>query len=292
MPGMPYHLEKGPLLSVLDDFCNRGDDQRLLRALGRLRAGDRLRDIGAFDSPNLYNPAWPWPYDAEPNLADHFDDHWLGRPGPDHWLFYTGPVEAIMRETLIRAIELAMGVVHEPENFEPTVATRHWTIDFWWKCPQPWFEGWITWRRINCGCEDPDDDHEDCSRGHVIVLFATPSDDGVVLDDPTAEATLVGPNVTHASEGSWLIAAAKHERVNLVDVPPEVLEELASDLDLVTSVYTREGFVIYPTRWTIDNSDGNGNVDVSHADDIVVVQPRFGSGGARNGGYPYRGATP
>jgi hypothetical protein len=251
---MPYHLEKGPLLSVLDSFFNSGSDARLVNALTKLRTGVPLDSIGVFDSPNLYSPAFPFPYRRREDLVGHFNTHWLGQAPLNvntdgrqtgHWQFYSGPVEAIMRETLIRALELVLGVRHDPDGPAPT-PTRHWTIDFWWKCPQPWFEGWVTWRNTT-------------SAGHVTVIFATPSDDGVVLRNPSAEATLVAADVATATEGSWLVSSKTHTQV----------------LQL-TSVWAPPGQLIFPTTWTIDPGP------------VVVLAPNLGSGGARDHGFPYR----
>ena len=36
MPGMPYHLEKGPWLSILEDYLN-ADAYRLIEALRHFR---------------------------------------------------------------------------------------------------------------------------------------------------------------------------------------------------------------------------------------------------------------
>jgi hypothetical protein len=243
---MPYHLEKGPLLAVLDDFCNGGSTARLLKALLALRAGTALVDVGLFDSPNLYSGTYPPPYAGPDQLKEHFNNHWLGNPGPSHWQSYDGPVEAIMRETLIRALELILGVRHDPTNQAPS-PTRHWTVDFWWKCPQPWFEGWVTWRQHG-------------GQGKVTVIFATPADDGVVLRDPTTEATPVPNAIATADEGSWLISSKLHTQTATVTVAPSGF-----------------GIMLFPTTTTWTTDDPN----------VVVVSPWFGSGGARY--MPYVG---
>lgn len=261
MPGMPYHLEKGPLLSVLDDFCNSGSHARLATALKALRGGATLTGVGVFDSPNLYSPAFSFPYRNRAELITHFETHWLGyaplNPATNghqtgHWQFYKGPVEKIMRETLIRALELVLGVPHGGRD-DAVNPSRHWTIDFWWKCPQPWFEGWVTWRNTAQGGKtDPG--------GKVTVIFATPSDDGVVLRNPLAEASPATAAVTNASEGSWLISAARHHQALQVTVVPQP-----------------HGTLVFPTTFTIDS------------DDVGTFAPHFGSGGAKNGGFPYQG---
>jgi hypothetical protein len=255
---MPYHLEKGPLLSVLDDFFNGAPPSRLATALHRLRAGEPLADIGPFDSPNLYRASYPRPYQNAGQLKDHFNREWLGHPPPinpttanrqtGHWQFYKGPVEAIMRETLIRAIELVLGVSHG--DAVPNTPQRHWPIDFWWKCPQPWFEGWVSWRQEKGG--------NGC--GKVTVIFATPSDDGVVLREPATEATPAPDVITTETEGSWLVSALRHRQTTQLTVVP-----------------TPKGLIVFPTTWTED------------VDDVLVFSPKFGSGGAVNGGFPYTG---
>ena len=50
MPGsMPYSLEKGPYLSVIEDYVN-GDRGRALETLARLRNGDDIAQLDTFDS--------------------------------------------------------------------------------------------------------------------------------------------------------------------------------------------------------------------------------------------------
>lgn len=214
MPGMPYHLEKGPVLSVLESFCN-DDRGRLVQALTDLQNDVALEQIAPFDDPHLIRPDLPPPYQTAAQLRNHFFDHWLGKQTPGnpsassptgHWHGYTGPVERIMRTTLIRAAQVSLGIAGSTPK--PGNATRHWPIDFWWKCPQPWFEGWVTWRRTGL----------DAREGHVTVVFATPADYGVVLDDPAKEATVdpqTNPLFMDDEQGSWLISSELHERVTV-----------------------------------------------------------------------------
>jgi hypothetical protein len=248
---MPYHLEKGPLLSVLDDFFNAPGRTRLATALTKLRAGDALTDIGLFDSPNLYNAVYPPPYQNRQQLVDHFKRDWLGDPlhpvAPNqtgHWQCYEGPVEAILRQTLIRATELVLGI---PHGLSAANATRHWTIDFWWKCPQPWFEGWITWRQRS-------------GSGKVTVIIATPADDSVVLRHPASEADPAPNQITIETEGSWVISCENHDPVTIQ-----------------TNAPTTSGLITIATTGTRDTGD------------VVALAPKFGSGGARSGGMQYTG---
>ncbi len=86
-----------------------------------------------------------------------------------YWTSYQGDVESIVRLTLIRALEVSLGVQHDPGG-TPVVPTRHWPIDITWKCAQAWFEGWVWWRRIG-------------PSGVVILVFATPSSGTGVYKD-------------------------------------------------------------------------------------------------------------
>ena len=58
MPPMPYHLEKGPIWSVLEDYANAGPE-RLIELLLKLRNGDPVATAGGLDSPNLNAPKYP-----------------------------------------------------------------------------------------------------------------------------------------------------------------------------------------------------------------------------------------
>jgi hypothetical protein len=184
---MPYYLEKGPFFSVLEHYVNTLPRAQLALALERLRAGDEWEVFEVFGSTTLQNPRQP---DA-PAWVKHINEHWFGRkknaagvwtqpafhetdnPRTGYWQGYYGDVEKITRTTLIRALEVALGVDHGGTG--PVTPTRRWPIEFLWKCSQSWFEGWVTWRRH--GAKDDD--------GHVTVLFATPPVVGsVVLDSP------------------------------------------------------------------------------------------------------------
>jgi hypothetical protein len=83
------------------------------------------------------------------------------------WKAYEGDVEGIVRETLRRGIEVALGVAHNvavPQApYEPS---RHWPIELFVKCAQGWVEGWVTWRRRGDGPRG----------GQVTILISTPGD--------------------------------------------------------------------------------------------------------------------
>ena len=181
MPPMPYYLEKGPMFSVVEDYFN-ADDERATAALTMLRIEDpadpgfvELFDMPPFSSTNL--TAKPPP----PYWQD-FRDKWLGK-GPDGqagmmWSNYEGDVDLITRRTMRNALEVALGV--DADETVPEHPPRHWPIDLYWKCGQNWFEGWVTYRRFG---DQPE-------QGHVVVVFATPSEGSTVVDRPADSTSL------------------------------------------------------------------------------------------------------
>ncbi len=82
------------------------------------------------------------------------------------WQQYYGNVEAIVVETALRALTVALGI--DPEG-QPT---RNLPIEIFWKCPQRWFETWITWR------SDPSPPHA----GQVTLILATPGSGTPLLE--------------------------------------------------------------------------------------------------------------
>lgn len=185
MPPMPYYLEKGPMFSVVEDYLN-ADTARAVDTLRELRKESddptyvELWELDAFGSTNL--SAKP-----PPSYAEDFRDKWLGM-GPDPsammWDNYSGDVNGITRLTIRTALEVALGVAkNEPVPDKPP---RHWTIDLFWKCGQNWFEGWVTHRRMDAG--PPGGSTTAPGSGHVVVIFATPTEGSTVLDRPADHA--------------------------------------------------------------------------------------------------------
>lgn len=183
MPPMPYHLEKGPMLEVLENLLNdtsrrRQGERVAVRMLRALRDPNRpLEDtmlVGAGTLRNAQWDAWAW--------QEHLARDWFGKvgqpPGPyvrpplppvptstGFWTAFEGDVEGIVRETLRRAIECALGVNHDqPLPAAPFQPVRHWRIDLFLKCAQGWFEGWVTWRKNGAGAR----------AGQVTTIISTP----------------------------------------------------------------------------------------------------------------------
>lgn len=145
MPAMPYLVEVGPALSALTSYCN--DGKNLENVLGKLRntnnkLPDLLKAIGAPD-----------------DTVAHFATDWLGyqstnpmtpqapfdASNPDTtgwWTTWYGDAEGVLRQTMIRAIEVALGL---SSGGDPKDSTRAWRMTFMWTCGAPMFQGWISW---------------------------------------------------------------------------------------------------------------------------------------------------
>ena len=222
MPGMPYHLEKGGWLSVLEDYLN-GAPGRSEAILALLKDPSiRVSDTGFLQSPSLDKDP---DYETVTKRVGHLRRDWFGYTGEEYipdtpqvafldqvqsrldsedlgeiefsgsfptdecdwetihdylawiapyahglrnwpvtgfWVQYFGNVEEIVRQTLIRTIEVSLGLQHG-EDVPSGGPRRVLPIELFWKCPQRWFEGWVTWRW--------DETH---GTGQVTTMFATP----------------------------------------------------------------------------------------------------------------------
>lgn len=214
--GMPYQVEKGPIFSTLDDFAS-GDTARLLATRAELIAGTDITQVGGIDSSNL--PPLPEPVD------DHIRRDWLGMRQDDSgawqkqepfssdnrstgwWQHYYGDVETIMREALIRAIDVALGLDRSTTDPEPDDCKRHWPVQFFWKCPAMWFEAWVAWRETGKG---PDD-------GMVTVTFCTPGNGHPIYASPVRPEQEgepdyeADPSVADSEHGLWVISQGDHD---------------------------------------------------------------------------------
>jgi hypothetical protein len=186
MPGpMPYYLEKGYTMSLLESAINDVSDEEV-RTLFDMLSDEtrRLTDTPFFDSPSLrfreVSPSEAVTEWTPDRWKRHVDEHWFGliddtgasaapRPAPSleqatsWWIDYWGDdVEGIVRKSILLAIRTAYRV--DDGQPLPGSDVERWPIDFFWKCGQAWFESWVTWRRL-----PPD-------RGLVTVIFCTPAE--------------------------------------------------------------------------------------------------------------------
>jgi len=210
---MPYMLEKGPALRILERQIN-GDGHRaaMQQRLVRLRAnindpeawltgtGRVWKDPGFAKDPDKYPaPAPPgqaarerilteW-FGYTPRTGGGFDPPPPGGDRTGYWIGYKGNVAGIVGEALAWAMELALanGGATAVPPLDP------WPIELFWKCPANWFEAWVIARR------DPGR-----SSGRITLVFMTPSHDhGVVALSPIAKDAVASPPGSLHPVPSW-----------------------------------------------------------------------------------------
>lgn len=327
MPGMPYHLEKGPWLSILEDYLN-ASTERLLEALDELRRVERgerrLSDLEVFHSPS---------FDGDPDYPtfqerrDHLLKDWLGVdagggfvartvdqltddqrrdlelalgpipelhdtvaevgafasavaalpdasvtwPNTGFWFQYHGDVERIVASSFVRGIEVALGLEHDadPPDEGPN---RRLPIELFWKCPQRWFEGWVTWRWNAAG-----------GVGGVMIMLATPGSGKPVLENPD-----LGEGSTRPSSSSVADAEPAPVLPPASD-PARNPQQSAMGMWVITHAGHAQLPVLSGARgtpageWHIP-AFGPTYVGVG---DVVCVQPSEADGGVRPFGRPF-----
>ena len=151
---MPYVLDIGPYLSVLEDRL--ADPVKRVAFLKKLRGPDLLSSFIGIDSTNLDGDGHDYPY-----RVGVLNSKWFGmKPAPagtpggwikqpnkfptGFWKGYQGDPESILREGLERAIEISLGIDYRAD---PIVPTRDLPIDVNWVCQGPFFQSWVTWQR-------------------------------------------------------------------------------------------------------------------------------------------------
>ncbi len=221
---MPYSLSKGTILAVLEAIANPvtpAEHDRQRAALASLRAGADLTTIGLVGSANIVTPTGSDP------LRERLERNWFGKtsdgaggwiaqapfgpanPRTGYWKRYWGDVEGVLRETMIRATEVSLGIDHDAD---PSTATHHWPVEILWKCPNPWFEGWVTWRRHG---PNPSD-------GQVTVIVASPGEDANKLVNvaslpPGATVPLPEPSVLPPDDQAMWVVTHEQNTPHTVD---------------------------------------------------------------------------
>jgi hypothetical protein len=286
---MPYQLEKGPYFAVTESVLE--DQEMRVDVLARLRSGEGFDSMPSLGTASL--DAGPWT-DFATRLA-HQNEDWYGKrfnkrtkkwekqPGFDvvknpttgYWYSWYGDAEEIMRVVFTRAIEVSLGIPHEPSVTDASkiYPARSWPIEVFWRCPAPWFEGWVTWR----------EHHQQQCCGHVTVHLHTPSHhDSALLLSPIRSA----PQSTRAD---YLPDYGQHT------VPPEPpAPPLRSSgygdrgMWVIAHREQREHPSYGPTSGTLGSWDlpSFGPV-VESRGDIVVVQPNEPDGGVVAGGRSF-----
>jgi hypothetical protein len=282
--GMPYQLEKGPFFSVVESMLERGYSiparLALLEQMVQQLAADVPPDnLPTLDSTTLNRPNRGSAEQQRRERRRHMNEEWFGkRPNragtgwdaqapfdpanpttTGYWYQWYGDAERIVGTTFIRAVEVSLGIdrTSAETDFEALQPKHLWPIEIFWRCPAPWMEGWVTWRRELNGS------------GHVTVHLHTPSHHGSALllspfrnpprdtwpdydDDPTSST---------AARGMWVIAHKQQEHIN----------------DYDTTTGTEVGSGRLPSFGPLVHSFG----------DIVTVQPNEPDGGVRGVGRVY-----
>jgi hypothetical protein len=266
MGGMPYHLEKGPIFAVFDAlYRDRNRLRDLLYDLWR-QGSDGLGNLGMITSP-MYpdpsNPVDPGPDRRTSMLRKWFGDDQQGnrqQPFSDrpplnlttgYWTHYYGDVRSIVAETLMRAAEVSLGVDHPAQvpdqNAPPPGGSRHWPVEFFWKCGQARFEGWVTWREHT-------NQAQVVTGGQVNVIFATPATPDLVLRRPGDGADPIVAGAWQKWQGMWVCSHSDHQQYRVITCLP-----------------TADGRWLVPVK-TVMYTEGR--------DVVGAWAPEFGFGGA------------
>ena len=203
---------------------------------------------------------------------------WADQPPYNHqptgyWVGYYGNVQAVLREGLIRAIEVSLGLTHDEDP--PGTTPREWPVEVHWKCPNPYFEVWITWRSHGQGPK----------AGQVNMTICTPPDKNNRLvtrpqHPPVPPSGLSQPNPlpepqsADAAQGMWLVAHEEHEQLTvdqLVDVVGgSALDQQLDQLGTLAGLSKTTWAIPMPTTFWRDSDS---------ASDVVVVAPPTWAGG-------------
>lgn len=286
-PFMPYTTEKSPVFQVAESWAN-ADRSVALEAMWKLLDGEPASEMAPIWSTNLNYP----PYLTPQARIDHVEREWFGKtpdggggwtpqssyhpynhPNTGFWQHWHGDAEGIFRTTMIRALCVSLGLpVEDPKDTQKYKGkarpkklqggTQHWPISILWKCPQPWYEGWIEWKKWEPGARG----------GHVTVVLSTPSHGVKLFDSPERPpnsprvitdpfgAYAVDPKQATGKEGLWVIS----QKVNAQIPPP-------------TNAPSP------PNTWAPPVL----GIPVVSLGPIVCVSPAVGDGGVAPGGIPY-----
>jgi hypothetical protein len=296
--GMPYHLEKGPLLRILERDLN-ADRATMQARLNTLKSGmnsdsvDWIIGSTAWNDPAFSKPGAP----SGQQMCERVITEWFGyepkpgggwrkpnppKPTTGYWIGYQGDVNRIVRRAFAWAVELALGT-----GSDDRADAAPWPIELFWKCPAPWFEAWVVSRR-----------QQSTTSGLVTLILVSPSHRAaVVADSPIAHsATASPPGAKHPvpsfEDDYELLDQHPHPKPNRPRVAP------ATNRDTATWVVSQERHNIFGNigerdlarqvntalralfgEWSIPQLAswaGEG--------EVVVVAPSMAAGGVKHDG--------
>jgi hypothetical protein len=202
---MPYTVAVGAELSKLTKYCRT--PKNLTKSLLDLR------------DPTINLPQCLKNAGAQPPIVKHFAVHWLGYDptsmtpqdpfdpaNPNNtgwWTAWYGQAEDVLRKTMIRAFEVALGL---DAGDGVDTASRCWPITFTWTCGSPMLQGWVHWWDFSY------DDTAPAADGIVNVIFSTPGTGQPLYATPrspgggaTAEDYEENPAGATGQYGLWVI---------------------------------------------------------------------------------------
>jgi hypothetical protein len=290
MTGMQHSVDKGLYFSVLDARYSWTVAERVA-ILEAMRLGDPnvFRDVGTLGS------LAGGPVDAVNARMFHLYSHWFGysttpseglwdwvAPPPvgtvaaattGWWSRWQGDAFNIFRITLLRAIEVSLGLdadepVPRDGDGDPVVG-RVWPMEFLWICGAPKFDGWVSWREFG-------------GAGHVTVLLVTPA-----IADPAPAGLNPGISLSlRAGSGGTVSTDRDYKEV----LPNHSTEGQRTGLWVIghdVSAVVPEGVLAsgpgpIPSpngNWLIEESEQVAGQIVVGFGDIVTVQPAEVDGG-------------
>ena len=295
---MPYTTEKNIIFQVIESYCNDTNHrERVLQVLWDLIAGADIATQTPVMAPSL-DPLTPPAVGrtARQERTRYINEDWFGKkerragnnftygpqpvwnpsaqagglPNTGTWNWWYGDCEGILRETLIRALCLSLGLsktqAEDPAkpDHSPHRGYQLWPISFLWKCPQPWYEGWIEFQRWGA---NPQDGHVTVvisSPAHGVKLYNTPVRPSgwppVVLDPFHAYA--YNPDDRTEKTGVWVVSQVLNAAWNPADYPSGPTP---------------------PTTW----GPPVLGAPVRSQGEVVCVSPAVPDGGASPTGIPY-----
>lgn len=263
---MPYVMDKGPYFSVLED--RMATAARRTQMLLDLRNNVDLSSLVGLNSTSLVGDGKQVGQRVAVLNTLWFGmkltgNRWVPQPNAfptGHWQGYQGDPEKILRRTLIRAIEVSLGVDY---GANPAGATRLWPIDIVWVCQGPFFQGWVMWLEAPGAA----------TGGQVTITLTTPAAAGLPVDaritrDDAAAAkprykSPPDANDWAASRGMWVVGHEDYDK-------RVVYSTLQSTIGRIT---------VPRIEWRRKNTE------------VICVAPAEWEGGVLQNGRPYTPGT-